>query len=78
VWPRHLFGKAEPLKLAGPGDHEPPQFRVFARSAGPEVDDTGAGIGVVAQGAVEIGPALSLHFLFQGRTDFPLGTRAEL
>jgi hypothetical protein len=39
----HLFDKAELLQLAGPGDQEPPQVRVFARSAGPEIDNTGAG-----------------------------------
>jgi hypothetical protein len=74
----HLLGKTEPLQLGGPADHQSPQLRVFTQSAGPEIDDAGSRIGVVAEGAVEVGPTLSLHLPFQGRTDLPLAAGAEL
>jgi hypothetical protein len=74
----HRFGKAEPLQLCGPGDHQDPQFRVLPRSAGPKIDNPGTCIRDIAERTVEIGPALSLHLPFQGRAGFPFAPWAEL
>ena len=75
---RHLFGKPEPFELCGPADQQPPQFRVFVRSAGTKIGDAGALVGGVAECAVETGPAVGLHLLLQGGADLVLAARPQL
>jgi hypothetical protein len=68
----NLLGQAEPFQLRSAAEHQAPHLGIVL-AAWPQVGDTAAIIGDVAQRAVEAGPAVGFNLLFQGSAYFVLG-----